>query len=752
MNMEKHLLTKKQRTYGLAAILGLLAITVVSLCSLMFEQSNRIIQNQTQRYLSEISEQSAYKVNQRVDFNLAILRSTAESLIILKDQPEELRQNYLRNTVSNNSFDWIGFVGPDRILHIDEIPVSDLSGSPTVQSALAGSPAISPTLISTENGSQGILYSVPMEIDGAVAGALIGWDSLDNMKVLFSAETFKGQGFSHIVDQDGNFILHSDNPNALLDSSNFFEALELRTGAPLDSLNTVKKDMQAGKSGHLHIVIDQSEEEDINYIPLSTEGWYLISVAPAGVYADSLNSFTRLAVTLNIVIFLIFLLLILLIVCLDSKKSKEISRIAYVDPITGGFTSPRFEMEVSKHLRISQPFAFLSLDIRKFKLINDTFGSEEGNKVLKYVHDRIREELKDGEYVSRISADTFNIILNTASKEEVLSRIQVFTKRINEFNDTCDTPYYLPVNCGIYFVTDQKEDIITIRDRANAARKVGKEERNHDEHLYSCIFYSGAERQQLLREKEMENTMERALENEEFVVYLQPKVDLSSNQIVGAEALVRWRTADNGMIPPNDFIPFFERNGFILKLDLYVFEKVCRILKTWIDQGLKPVPISVNLSRVHLRVPNFLDEFQAIQLKYEIPPEFLEIELTETMVFENLEFLKQVIDRIHQMGYHCSMDDFGSGYSSLNVLKDVPVDILKLDKVFFDKNGNDNRGNDVVESVIQLAKKLGMVTISEGVETIPQVEFLKQVDCDIVQGYVFSRPVPVAEFETLLYF
>lgn len=750
--MKKRLPTKKQRTIGLTAILGALAITVVLLCSLMVEQSNQMVQNQTQRYLTEISEQSAYKVNQKVEFNLAVLQSMAENLALLKDQSENIQQNYLNSAVARNSFSWVGFSGFDHILHVEGMDDTDVSSSPAIRSALEGSASISSSLITTPDGRQGIIYAVPLLIDGTVQGVLAGWDSLDSMEVLFSAETFEGQGFSHIVDQNGNFIIRSNNPNALLDSSNFFEALELRTGAPIESLNMVKEDMKAGRTGHLHVVIDQSEVEDLNYIPLARTGWYLISVAPAGVYADSVSGFTHLAIALNVAIFLIFLFLILIIVYLDSRKNTEISRIAYVDPVTGGFTSPRFEIEVEKRLRSSQPFAFLSLDIRKFKLINDTFGSEEGNKVLKYVHDQIKNHLKEGEYVSRISADTFNILLSTTSKEDILNRIQTFAKNINQFNETIDTPYYLPLNCGVYFVTDKKEDIITIRDRANAARKVGKVERSHNEPLFSCIFYSGVERQQLLREKEMENSMERALANEEFVVYLQPKVDLTSNQVVGAEALVRWQTADNGMIPPNDFIPFFEKNGFILKLDLYVFEKVCRILRGWIDNGLKPVPISVNLSRVHLRIPNFLEEFQSIQKKYDIPPELLEIELTETMVFENLDFLKQVIDQIHQMGFQCSMDDFGSGYSSLNVLKDVPVDILKLDKVFFDKNGNDDRGNDVVESVIQLAKKLGMITISEGVETIPQVEFLKQVDCDIVQGYVFSRPVPVEEFEKLIYF
>ena len=182
---------------------------------------------------------------------------------------------------------------------------------------------------------------------------------------------------------------------------------------------------------------------------------------------------------------------------------------------------------------------------------------------------------------------------------------------------------------------------------------------------------------------------------------------------------------------------------------MYVFEVVCKILRKWIDEGKIVHPISVNLSRNHLHHPNFLEEYRKIQQKYEIPDQYIEIELTEIVVFENLEMLKTIIDEIHKYGYKCSMDDFGSGYSSLNVLKEIPVDILKLDRVSFSSE-NDKRGEDIVETVISLAKKLGMETIAEGIETIPQVELLKSMECDAIQGYVFSKPVPVDQFETLV--
>ena len=204
------------------------------------------------------------------------------------------------------------------------------------------------------------------------------------------------------------------------------------------------------------------------------------------------------------------------------------------------------------------------------------------------------------------------------------------------------------------------------------------------------------------------------------------------------------------MIPPNEFIPVLERNGYIVELDLYVFEAVCGMLRHWLDKGQKPVPISVNLSRVHLKDSAFLMRFREVWEKYDIPADLLEIELTETLVFENMETLIHIIDEIHKIGFTCSLDDFGSGYSSLNMLKDVPVDVLKLDRAFF-LGDMGERGKRVIEGVIDISRRLQMGTVAEGVENIPQVEFLRQARCNMVQGFVFSKPVPMTEFEKLAF-
>ncbi|WP_303175048.1 EAL domain-containing protein [uncultured Desulfovibrio sp.] len=436
---------------------------------------------------------------------------------------------------------------------------------------------------------------------------------------------------------------------------------------------------------------------------------------------------------------------------LQKQTNQRLEQLAFVDPVTSGRNRTSFEIDAGGAVRAALPgtYVLVWLDIQKFKLVNDLFGVEMGDRVLRHCYETVEAHLENGEYVARLAADGFNLLLRAAGEKELEARLNRIAEDANNFEPFHERNYLLSFSAGIYPIDDPVLSLVKIQDRANIARKKSGGSEEHC--LCTCLFYSEQDRLRSLREKEMENRMHDALERGEFVVYLQPKQSLKKNAIAGAEALVRWR-APEGLIPPNDFIPLFEQNGFIVDLDLHVFEKVCAMLRKWLDNGVTPVPVSVNMSRAHLADPQFLERYENIRRAYDVPPELLEIELTESLVFENPHLLVQFIERIRAHGYHCSIDDFGSGYSSLNLLKDMNVNVLKLDRVFFASQEADNaRERTVIVSVIDLAKKLSMDTVAEGVETPRQVEFLQQADCDMVQGYVFSRPVPLAEFEQMAF-
>lgn len=434
------------------------------------------------------------------------------------------------------------------------------------------------------------------------------------------------------------------------------------------------------------------------------------------------------------------------------RANADLEHMAFVDPVTEGFNQTRFDLTARTAIDAAPrgTYALVALDLKKFKLLNEIQGTKSGDMVLRYVYECLGEHLSGEECVGRISADAFNLLMRLERFDVMLDRIDGMVQDVNKFNVDAERPYFLSFTVGVYPIEEPGLPMTIMHDRANFARNAGKNAPNARH--FTCMFYDDIDHQNLLSEQDMENRMHGALERGEFVAYFQPKQLLEEGVIGGAEALVRWIDPVRGLVPPDEFVPFFERNGFIIEVDLCVFEQVCALLASWIEQGRTPVPISVNMSRAHLRDQEFLAPYERIRERYGVPASLIEFELTETLVFGDPETFMGVIDLLHARGYRCSLDDFGSGYSSLNVLKDVDVDTMKLDRAFFSAgDAVGEREWDVVESVVGLAKKLDMETVAEGVEEAGQASRLRAMQCDMLQGYVFSRPVPVDEFEKLLF-
>ena len=434
-----------------------------------------------------------------------------------------------------------------------------------------------------------------------------------------------------------------------------------------------------------------------------------------------------------------------------TAQQKQLYALAYTDPVTGGRNRARFELDAGAAVAAAPAgtYVLASLDVQKFKVINDLFGIAAGDETLRYLYRRIAESLGPGEYVGRISSDSFTMLLHAAPEPRLERRIALLAKSVNAYNRDRAHKYYLILSVGICPVDDPALSMLQYQDRANLARK--KSKHGDMSQLHACRFYSRADQRLLARETDIENRMHDALRGGQFVVHYQPKQDLRTGNIAGAEALVRWQDPKAGLIPPDQFIPLFERNGFIVQLDLYVFEQACALLARWLTQGRRAVPISVNMSRVHFASGAFLRRYEDIRRRYGVPASLLEIEVTETLVFENPQLFASIIDEIHRRGYHCSMDDFGSGYSSLATLKNIRVDTLKLDKAFFSSEQlTDPWEAAIVSGVVSLARRLQMRTVAEGVETPQQADFLREAGCDMIQGFLFSRPLPEARMEELL--
>ncbi len=314
-----------------------------------------------------------------------------------------------------------------------------------------------------------------------------------------------------------------------------------------------------------------------------------------------------------------------------------------------------------------------------------------------------------------------------------------------KFRETLDIAqiHKIEFRYGRYFIPKGETDVNDIVNNVVMAHNYAKE--NNE----VICDYDDAFKEKLLQKTEITNKMQVALEREEFKVFLQPKYSVENRTIEGAEALVRWKENDGKFIYPDQFIPIFEQNGFILQLDMYMLENVCKMIKKWIEEKVEPITISVNFSRVHFSNPNFVKEIKGIVDKYDIPSKYIEIELTERTIVENENALVKIVDDLHKAKFTLSMDDFGAGYSSLGILKTIDVDIVKLDKSFLDDSSSNKKGAIIMERTLKMVDELGMISVAEGVETEEQLEFLKLAKCHMAQGYLLARPMPTADFEEL---
>jgi len=424
---------------------------------------------------------------------------------------------------------------------------------------------------------------------------------------------------------------------------------------------------------------------------------------------------------------------------------EQLKYMAEYDTLTGIYNRVRFNSAVHDMLMANslKKFAMIHFDINRFKLINSFYGNDEGDKLLKWIGTKLKETFSDTELsvFGRIEGDVFAVCTLYRSRKSINSEIESLTYKIKSFA----TAFDIVLTYGIYVIEDNFELVDTFLDKASLASKSIK-----GDYVRFYEYYTPSMSLEIEKEQLITNAMSDALKNGQFVLYFQPKYNLLSNSPSGAEVLVRWKDPVKGIIPPSEFIPVFERNGFISKLDQYVWESACQYLRKWLDSGINPMPLSVNISRVDVYNPNLAKIIYDIVQKYNIPTSLFHLELTESAYTDNPQSIKLMLKELHSYGFLVMMDDFGSGYSSLNILKELPVDVLKIDLRFLSGEEIAGRGETIVAAIIRMAKLLKIPAIAEGVETKEQADFLLQIGCEFVQGYYFSRPISDTDYEKLL--
>ena len=427
----------------------------------------------------------------------------------------------------------------------------------------------------------------------------------------------------------------------------------------------------------------------------------------------------------------------------SSDISTIMRRMTSRDSLTGLLTISSFVEKVQELVssRSINKYAIVYFDINRFKIINEVLGYTVGDQILIYVSRVLTNMITESELLFRISGDQFVLLLKYESVTILLSRLESMREVLRKNKLEGNYKMEIAISGGVFLIDARTPISMNILDLANVARRIAKKNKE------SFVIYDDDIDLQELKKKEIEKIQEKALQDEEFIVYIHPKVNIKTNRICGGEALIRWY--HNGyVVPPNEFIPIFEENGFVINVDHYVYETIFKLIRYFMDNDLEAVTISMNASSIHFSDPNFIPTLKALIDKYQVPTKYIEIELTESLAIDCSESFYYVIRELKSLGFTLSLDDFGSGYSSLNVLSSLPVDVMKLDKGFFDSKNE--KGRIIVESVVNLANSLGIKALAEGIETSEQVEFLKKVGCNYVQGYFYYKPMPLIDFVDLL--
>ena len=439
-----------------------------------------------------------------------------------------------------------------------------------------------------------------------------------------------------------------------------------------------------------------------------------------------------------IAIFIIYYLISFISVIVNMQKT---TKVIYTDMITGGNNWLYFVKRGNKLLKkktASNNYAVIYFKMRKYRSFCTCFGVKEGEVLIEKMYHELKKYVKRNELMAYKENAEFGLLLSYADEQQLCKRIESLASVL----DAVLPKMKLYFAVGIYKVQRMDRDIEQLYNNAVlACDMLGDEAEN------KIVFFDVEMNKRRLWERKVEDDMDAALVRHEFQVYLQPKISTAQEVLAGAEALVRWIHPQEGFIPPNKFIPIFERNGFILKLDDYMLEAIAKQQAQWIQQGRKVVPISVNISRAHFAKEDLAEHICSIVDKYQVPHNVIELELTESAFFDDKQVLLQTVKKLREAGFPVSMDDFGAGYSSLNSLKELQLDVLKLDADFFRGAEAQDRGLLIVSEVIDLAKKLNMKIVAEGIESREQVDFLTEQECDLIQGYFFAKPMPISEFE-----
>lgn len=723
--------------YFVLIFLAIFAIAIITVFPLFLTAE---LDHQNQDFLKEVSAKNGESVGFKFQEQAAYLYYFAENVDTTKlDNPKAAIES-IGDIPKNDNYKRYGISTLDGKAYTSDGKSINLAHNDHIKECIEKDGFIVCRMATDESidGDEVFVMHTPLKHEGETKAVFFLVFTIDQIMANFESSAFDKSEFFFVVDYEGNNIMSTHENEKFRNIENVFYTLPLDEKYEGSRILEIQEDMKNGETGVL--LSSQNIDFYLYYAPLNFNDWYLFSVIPTSAVIENRNTALSYVGLMSFFLITVFILFTVYAVSAERRKKEELDKVLYTDSLTGGASYAKFCLDVKKELSKNSKAAYIVMDLDNFKLVNDYYGYEMGNKTIKYINSLWQGMLRNGEFVGRIAADRFAVYLHYSSEKDLMNRLEKFCTNCRIFNDKNMSNYILVPSIGVYFVKEKNTDIQKMQNCAVMAKSLVKGDRDS-----TISVYSGKIKRDLTRKKLFSDELEHAINNNQLSVVLQPQYKTDDGKICAAEMLIRWKKEDGTFVPPSEFIPIAEERGFVRDIDRFVFRKACEIQQDLVRKGFGLINISVNLSQQTLHDPNLVENYLKIVEETGADISHLHLEITETTLFNNSRGFLRLLRRLHKAGFKILLDDFGTGYSSLMLLKSMPIDALKLDKSFIDDYEHP-RGRNIIECVIDMTKKLGITIVAEGIETAEQYEYIKNQNCDVVQGYHFSYPLDYDKF------
>lgn len=730
----------KRITIGSAAVVVLLLV-----CGAVFW--NYFMRSLTQSAVEQMKAETAEtkgRIEKQMTMDFQVLQTLAAFIGCRNAMEEEDFPAALAKANKYNAFNTMSYfpLEGNGILSMtgqeveENVPIERLNANArdVIYRSFQGEEAVSRLFDSMASSEKVFVYSVPVYVDGQIVGALSASDHIDIFSEILAGDAvLGGSGYIHLLGAEGKFLIRSSQAVVKEKAESIFD------GPYIQEEEKEKVRLAMERQEAMQTSFQYEGREYLSYLePVGVNEWYIFCVntrqwANGSVY--------RMMNVVGLLVMSLLALAVVFFACgyrLVRKNNKELLYLAYFDPVTGANNFPAFTKQLENSSQRPGEYYIAAVNIHQFKFVNELFGKEQGDRLLVFVKKVLESGLKENEFFCREAGDLFYVYLNESDKDLVRRRLEGIMERVSTVSLQDGHNYRVLLYCGA--VAGGDGNMMT--HVLFALAKAKEIQRN------TVWFYDEELHKKEEQANYIETHMHQALQDGEFKLFLQPKVDLHTGMVGGAEALVRWITGTGQYLFPGDFIPLFEENAFCTKLDMYMVECVCRQIRQWMDEEIRPIPISVNQSKLLFYETDYIPKLCSLVEKYQIPAELITLEILEGLAVNNMDEMNRKIAMLQEKGFRVSMDDFGSGYSSLNTLCNLRINELKLDRGFLMQTTEEENEKlrMIMEHIVQLSKSLHISTVVEGVETKENEKLIQSLGCDYGQGYFYSKPIDAAEF------